>query len=347
MRVYIEVAKRAFQQQLAYRTANLAGLATNAFWGALRSFRFLGLFQGRSDYPRWLSGAWTMAAEWQSRRLCSHWAAGWLADWCDDVVLYRQLIGARIRAQMQYRASFLLMALVSMAVTGSDLLAILILFNYFGELAGWRAGEVALLNGLVMVAFGLSEMVAAGFDIFPRAIQQGEFDRVLLRPVGTFVQVLAADFQLRRLGRVIQGGLALALAIAWKSIAWTPFKLLYLLVVLVSGFVMFSALLVLGAVLCFWTVQSIEIVNTVTYGGTEMASYPLPIYHEGLRHFLTFVVPLALISYFPALYLLDRPEMQRLPGWLPATTPLAATVLALIAWLPWQAGVRHYQSTGS
>jgi hypothetical protein len=31
MRVYIEVAKRAFQQQLAYRTTNLAGLATNAF----------------------------------------------------------------------------------------------------------------------------------------------------------------------------------------------------------------------------------------------------------------------------------------------------------------------------
>ena len=53
MRVYIEVAKRAFQQQLAYRTANLAGLATNAFWGALRSFLFLGLFQGREMAAGW------------------------------------------------------------------------------------------------------------------------------------------------------------------------------------------------------------------------------------------------------------------------------------------------------
>jgi ABC-2 type transport system permease protein len=53
MRVYIEVAKRAFQQQLAYRTANLAGLATNAFWGALRSFLFLGLFQGREVAAGW------------------------------------------------------------------------------------------------------------------------------------------------------------------------------------------------------------------------------------------------------------------------------------------------------
>jgi ABC-2 type transport system permease protein len=53
MRVYIEVARCAFQQQLAYRTANLAGLATNAFWGALRSFLFLGLFQGREMAAGW------------------------------------------------------------------------------------------------------------------------------------------------------------------------------------------------------------------------------------------------------------------------------------------------------
>jgi viologen exporter family transport system permease protein len=53
MRVYIEVARCAFQQQLAYRTANLAGLATNAFWGALRSFLFLGLFQGRDVAAGW------------------------------------------------------------------------------------------------------------------------------------------------------------------------------------------------------------------------------------------------------------------------------------------------------
>jgi ABC-2 type transport system permease protein len=288
-----------------------------------------------------------MGAYLHARRLTGQWATDWLADWVADAVLYRRLIGARIRAQMQYRVSFLLMSLVSFAVTGSDLLAILILFNSFGELAGWRLGEAALLYGLAMVAFGLSEMVAAGFDVFPQAIRQGEFDRLLLRPVGIFVQVLAADFQLRRLGRVAQGGLALALAVAWTSIVWTPLKLLYLLVVLVSGLVMFSALLVIGAVLCFWTVQSIEIINTVTYGGTEMASYPLPIYHEGLQRFFTFVVPLAFVSYFPALYLLERPELQRLPAWLPGMTPVAAAMLALIAWLTWRAGVRHYQSTGS
>ena len=86
--------------------------------------------------------------------LSSRWTTAWLADWWADVVLYRRLIGARLRAQMQYRTSFLLMTLVSLITAGSDLWAILILFNYFGELAGWHAGEVALLYGLATLTFG-------------------------------------------------------------------------------------------------------------------------------------------------------------------------------------------------
>jgi ABC-2 type transport system permease protein len=269
----------------------------------------------------------------------------WRAAWRQDAALYRRLLGALVRSQMQYRASFLMMTFVSFAATATELLAIVLLFGRFGELAGWSMGEVALLYGLASVAFGLNEMISAGFDDFPQTIRRGEFDRVLLRPVSVFVQVLAADFQLRRLGRSSQGVLALALAFATTPIDWTPAKALYLPLAIAGGCVMFMALTVLGAVLCFWTVQSIEIINIVTYGGTEMASYPLPIYHQSLQRFFTFVVPLAFVSYFPALYLLDRTDPLGGPAWLPFATPFAA--LALAAWLAWLVGVRHYQSTGT
>ena len=47
IRLYLEVAKRAFQRQLAYRTANLAGLVTNAFFGYIRATILLAAFAGR------------------------------------------------------------------------------------------------------------------------------------------------------------------------------------------------------------------------------------------------------------------------------------------------------------
>jgi ABC-2 type transport system permease protein len=46
--MYWAIARLAFQRQLAYRTANLAGLATNLFWGMLRASVLLALFGTRT-----------------------------------------------------------------------------------------------------------------------------------------------------------------------------------------------------------------------------------------------------------------------------------------------------------
>jgi ABC-2 type transport system permease protein len=67
MRVYFEVARRAFQRQLAYRTANLAGFFTNAVFGYLRAAIVLTLYEARTDVagydlPTAMAYSWTTQA---------------------------------------------------------------------------------------------------------------------------------------------------------------------------------------------------------------------------------------------------------------------------------------------
>jgi len=67
MRLYWEVAKRAFQRQLAYRTANLAGLTTNAFFGYVRAAVFVAAFHARGeiagyDLPSAITYTWITQA---------------------------------------------------------------------------------------------------------------------------------------------------------------------------------------------------------------------------------------------------------------------------------------------
>src|SRR5690349_7413899 len=115
--------------------------------------------------------------------------------------LYFRLIGARIRAQMQYKLSFWLELLGFALVTGMEFVTIAILLARFNSIAGWTIDEVALLYGLTTIALSLAEMVGRGFDApFEQMMQQGTFDGILTRPLGSFFQVLAAEFQLRRLG---------------------------------------------------------------------------------------------------------------------------------------------------
>jgi ABC-2 type transport system permease protein len=53
------------------------------------------------------------------------------------------------------------------------------------------------------------------------------------------------------------------------------------------------------------------------------------------------------VTYFPALYILDRTDPLGLPSWLQLCSPLVAATFFLVARGAWALGVRHYQSTGS
>ncbi len=265
----------------------------------------------------------------------------------DEVALYRLLVGARVRGQMQYRASFALQVAGSFLGNALELVALLIVFSRFHDIAGWSVGEVTLLYALSAISFALHEMIMAGFDEVSYAIQQGEFDRVLVRPVTPFVQTLAADFQMRRIGRVLQGVVALGIAVSRGHIHWDAGKIVYFPVVILSGVLLFSALTLLGATLCFWTVERSEAINIFTYGGAFMSDYPISIYAGWLRGLMIFVVPLAFVAYFPALYFLDRTAASGVPPFVPFLTPFVAVAFFALAWRVWEWGVRHYQSAGS
>jgi ABC-2 type transport system permease protein len=261
--------------------------------------------------------------------------------------LYCKLIGARLRGQMQYRVSFALTCMGSAALNCIEFAALVLLFTRVPRIAGWSLWEVALLYGLAETSFAIAELIGSGLDDFQLRISEGTFDRVLTRPLGAFFQVLAEDLNLRRLGRVFQGLVVLGLALAKLSLVWTPQKLIVLGVGLGSGIAIFFSIFVLAAVFCFWTVEGKEATHVFSYGGVTLVEYPMDIYADWVQRFATFVLPLSFVSYYPTLYLLDRPDPLGLPDWTRVLSPVAALALAAVASYAWRIGVRRYQSTGS
>lgn len=263
------------------------------------------------------------------------------------IALYRTLIGAQVRAQLQYRASFGLQLASQFLGNIETFISVLVIFNRFPELRGWTLAEVAFIYGLSSLSFGLADMLVGGFDKLSASIQTGEFDRVLTRPAGSFLQTLAADFQLRRLGRAGQGLLVFLLATGRLEIDWTPERVLVTAGAVLSGVIIFGAVFVIGAAVTFWTVQTSEVTNVFTYGGQELSSWPLPVYAAPLRRLFTFLVPLAFVTYLPVLYVLGKPDPLGLPPVLQYCSLLVAGVFMLVARAAWDVGVGHYQSTGS
>ncbi len=249
---------------------------------------------------------------------------------------------------MQYKASFITELVGFTLTTGIEFAVLAILFTRFPSVLGWNIAEVALLYGLTSVAFSLTEMIGRGFDSpFETMMQRGMFDGVLARPLNSFFQILTAEFQLRRLGRTIQGVAVLAYAFSRLAIDWSPAKIILIVVTIISGVFIYLALIVIGATICFWTIKTPELVNAFTYGGNQMVSYPLGIYNRVLRTVFLWIVPVAFVNYPTALVLLERTDPYGLPPNIAWAAPLVAATFFGVSLCIWRYGITKYQSAGS
>lgn len=248
------------------------------------------------------------------------------------------------KSQMQYRTSFFLMLIGQFFIPFAIFAGLYLLFERFGQIKGWQFFEVALCFAIIHMSFSLSECFARGFDMFSNLIVKGEFDRLLVRPRSTFVQVLGSKFEFSKIGRLFQSFIVLIWAISNLPIEWGLIKAITLLLMITSGVLIFTGIYMLAATLCFWTVQGLEVANIFTDGGREMAQYPLNIYQKWVARFFTYVIPFGTVNYLPLMYILGRNEGNDL---LYMLTPALGSLFIFPCFFIWQFGVKHYRSTGS
>lgn len=261
--------------------------------------------------------------------------------------LYRRYIGASLRSQMQYPGAFAITSIGAFLSTGVDFIGLWALFDRFGAIEGWQFGEVALFYGVVGVSFAIADMVTRGFDVFgPQFVKTGDFDRLLVRPRSTVLQLLGYELRANRIGRLAQSVIAWSIGVSLTNVVWDWRAWLVLAFAVAGGVALFSGILILQATLSFWTVESLEIVNTLTYGGVEAAQYPLDVYAGWFRRFLTFVVPLGCVAYFPVAFVLGHGARTGAPVWLLPAAPAVGFAFLALSLVAWRVGVRHYTSTG-
>jgi ABC-2 type transport system permease protein len=263
------------------------------------------------------------------------------------IQLYGRYVSISLRGQMEYRASFLMQTAGQLLITGIEFLGIWALFSRFGHIKGWTLGEVAFFYGMISITWSIADAISRGFDVFGNTVKNGDFDRILLRPRSTILQLFGHELTLRRIGRLTQGLAVLVFAIATVEIPWSGPRVGLLGLALMGGVCVFVGLMILEATTAFWTTESLEVWNAFTYGGVTMSQYPLDIYRPWFRRFFFVVIPLGCINYLPAVAILGRSDPLGTPVPLQWLAPLVGPVFLLVCLQVWKVGVRHYQSTGS
>jgi ABC-2 type transport system permease protein len=248
-----------------------------------------------------------------------------------------------LRTALAYEADFWI-GILGVALThGVGIIFVWTLFLRVPQVAGWSMWEVAALYALSIIPRGLTELLCDGQWQLRRLINRGEFDRLLVRPMSPALQVITQFSSIHGLGSVILGSVVLGRALGALELAWGGEDWLLLMLTLLSGMVLMSALNYATNCQGFWDSGSSSSFPFLMQNLAEFAKFPLTIYDQLVRAVLTWVVPFACVSYYPGLVLLHLPDAQ---PWMAGSAPLAAAGMAAVAAILWRRGLARYQGTG-
>lgn len=235
-----------------------------------------------------------------------------------------------------------MLTLAHVFAAATDILLLWALFDRFSVVDGWTLKELALMYGIVHMGFASAEMMGRGFDKFGRMVRSGDFDRLLLRPVGTLFQVATSEFLFTKCGRFFQGLLVFVWGATTLNLSFieTAFFLLPFL----GTTALFYGIFVFQATSTFWLRETTELMNILTYGGRASGQFPITIFHYAWRFFFTYIIPMACVLYYPIATFLHH---ENFPLWVALATPCAGFLFLFVSFQCWKIGVRHYHSTGN
>ena len=251
-------------------------------------------------------------------------------------------LAMRLKARLAYRGDLLVAAAGDVLVATVGLAAVGVLFHHTDTLGGFGVWEVLLGWGLAQTSLGVFWTLFPGLYALNRQyLLQGELDRVLLRPLDPYLQVM--------LDHVNPGGLLLSAvglgvflwAAAASGLAWSVGMVLLFPVIVLCGTLLVAGVLTATAALGFWMHHEGSAVGLV-YQFAGFAPYPLTILPRPFAFLVTAVLPFAFVGFLPATLYMDR------PAWWPLAIaqPLVGLVVFFLGWGFWRFSLRRYGSAG-
>jgi len=258
------------------------------------------------------------------------------------LAIVRAQLRASLALALQYRLEFLVEGALAILWIAVTLVPVLVVFGTRDAVEGWTFPEMLLVLGWFVALKGVLEgAVSPSLTAVIEHVRKGTLDFVLLKPADAQLLVSVAKLEPWRIVDLVGAGLIFAYAFGRLGRAPTAGE------VLAAGAMLLGALLVLYSIailvvsIAFFAVR----VDNLLYlfqSVFDVARWPSTIFRGFLAVLFTYVLPLALMTTYPALALLGRLRVGTALGALAGTIAFAAFARAV-----WSVSIRKYTSASS
>jgi ABC-2 type transport system permease protein len=207
--------------------------------------------------------------------------------------------------RMAYRADFFFCSFMIFVTDMGIPFITMLIYGNGSSFPGWTLHETLLLQGIFMLSKGIANLLFFGmvWDTLSR-VREGSYDLLLLKPGPVLFQSVINGFEPDSLGTVFCGVLIVRISLKkldqpdWLGWAWFSLLMFFSLLVL------FSFALLMAGSMFKWVGNSriYEIFDSITAFG----NYPRSIFSKAFQNLISYIIPIAIIGFFPASALLGK-----------------------------------------
>ncbi len=255
--------------------------------------------------------------------------------------LYLSFLSASLKEMLIYRLDCIAGMISQLVTQLVEVIFIWITFQNTDNLAGWRFEQSLLLYGVMLISIGIVDFCFDElYEIGPKYIRNGDFDKILLRPVHPLISIIGASNEFTCLGYLALGLFITISMLIKLAIPITFFLIIKIIFFSIIGAMIIGAINTIFSIASFWTYKSNEVIWTFfrMYTFTE---YPIDIYNKFIKFLITYILPFAFVAYYPTMNYLG------IDKYMTYLSPLIAIIFWIIAIKIWNWALKRYRSTGN
>lgn len=223
---------------------------------------------------------------------------------------YLRLLGLQLRMSIalgaQYRWDFLTQGALSLVWTVLGLVPLYVALHSRPAVAGWTYEQALVVVGLFTMLKGvLDGAVHPSLVLVVEHIRKGTLDFVLMKPADAQFLVSTARFEPWRAVDLVAGVAILVWAFRLMGTLPDAANIALSTVLLGVAVAVLYSLWIMVVAAAFWVVR-LDNLSYLMSSLFDFGRWPVTIFRGWVRLFFTFVVPIALMTTYPAEALLGR-----------------------------------------
>jgi ABC-2 type transport system permease protein len=243
---------------------------------------------------------------------------------------------------MQYRLSFLGEAVMSVGWVLWTIIPLLVVYRFRDSVGGWTWDEALLVMGLFITLEGLlGALIEPNLQAVVEQVRDGSFDFTLLKPVDAQLLVSIHRLKPTELPHAVAGLIVVGVAASRLTPRPGLAEVAQGALLLVAGLMTLHALWTIVVSTSFWFVK-VDNLSILLRTTADAGRFPVTYYRGVVKFVLTWIIPVGLITTWPA----EALRGTLAPGSLGAALGVGVAFL-LLARLVWRFALGHYTSASS